>query len=128
VAVAIIQGLPPNGEIVNVVLLRCTLDAPVPVTFIILVPGGAVAAVVIVSVAVAEPPAAGVIEVGNIVPVTPNPGGTDTVSETGELKELMEPTEIVKVADEPFRTVEALGDTANEKSCGATMFKVTFVM
>jgi hypothetical protein len=71
VAVAIIHGLPPVGEIVNVVLLRCSLDPPVPVTLIILVPGGAVAAVVIVSVAVAVLPAAGVIEVGNIAPVKP---------------------------------------------------------
>jgi len=40
----------------------------------------------------------------------------------------MEPTVIVKVADEPFLTVAAFGDMANEKSCGATTFKVTFVM
>ena len=70
-AVAIIQGLPPVGEIVNVVLLRCVFDPSVPVTSITLVPGGAVAVVVIVSVAVVEPPAGGVTELGNIDPVIP---------------------------------------------------------
>jgi hypothetical protein len=125
VAVAIIQGLPPVGDIVKVAVALWVFVPLVPVTATVTVSDGAVADVVIVSVAVAEPPAGGVTEDGLIDPVAPAPGGIDTVSVTGELNEFIELADIVKAVDEPFLTVDDVGEIANEKSCISVMTKVT---
>ena len=92
------------------------------------VPEGAVGAVVIVRVAVAEPPAGGVTLLGTIDPVAPVPAGIDTDKATGELKLFIELTDIVTVVDEPFLTVSAVGFNVMEKSVAATMTSVTEVV
>ena len=113
-AVAIIQGLPPVGEIVRLPVAVRDFDPLVPVTVIVPLPAGALAAVVIVKVAVPMPFGGGVTAGGFMLPVAPDPDGRLTVSVTGELKALIELMFIVNVVDEPFRTVCEDGTSVSE--------------
>jgi len=111
-----IQGRPALGDTVKLIGAVRVFESPTPVTVNVPVVDGAVGAVVVVSVAVLVPSAGGVTEFGTIDPVIPEPDGIDTDSATGELNELMDPTYIVKLVDEPFRTVAEVGDMVSEKS------------
>lgn len=120
--------MPAVGDIVKVAVVVRVFAPLVPVTVIVPLPAGAVAAVVTVNVAVARPFGGGVTEDGLIEPLAPDAGGSVTVNVTGELNEFTEKTVIVKVVDEPFRTVAEVGEIDSVKSGAAMMTRVTFVV
>jgi hypothetical protein len=120
--------MPAVGDMVKVAVVVRVFAPLVPVTVIVPVPAGAVAAVVTVSVAVVRPFGGGVTEAGLIEPLAPEAGGSVTVNVTGELNEFTEKTVIVKALDEPFRTVAEVGEIDSVKFGAAMMIRVTFVV
>jgi hypothetical protein len=117
--------LPAVGDIVKVAVAVCRSDPLLPFTVIVPLAAGAVAYVVTVKVAVADPPAGGVTEDGVIDPVAWVAAGISTVRATGELNEFIDMTVKVNDVEEPFLTVAELGVTVRRKSGLATIFNVT---
>lgn len=112
-----IVELEDGEEIVNDMIVACASVPLVPVIVNVYVPGAAFEATDIVNVDAAEPPAAGVTELGLNVAVTQ--GIEEEVRLTAELKPLSELTVTVDVPDVPVCTVSELGDATIVKSVEA---------
>ena len=85
-----IQGSPAVGETVKVTVTVSDSESLVAVTVIVPVPAGAVGAVVIISIEVAEPPAGTDTVDGLSDPVIPDATGTDTERSTSPAKSFRE--------------------------------------